>query len=146
MDPMILVKVFAIVGAFNALVWTGILMLMKSRTAAMRQEPGLVLGPERAQYQGWSKYGTARTMGGLALTREALIFRRVAGKDIRIPIGEIVSATGTATAGPLRHTSSNYIALTLRDGSQPVFFVRENRSWLDALERLSTRSESDRAG
>ena len=128
----------AILG-FQAIIWVLIFRRIRGQSRRLEEEArrmgeAFVLGPERADYQGWvKKYGYARTMGTLALTDRRLVFVRPLGRDISIPLSEILAVSDTATLGKLRHTSRSYLALTLRDGTEVVFWARDHVPWLEAL-------------
>lgn len=132
----------AILG-IQAIVWVLIFRRIRGQSRRLEEEARrmgetLVLGPERANYQGWVKrYGYSKTMGTLALTDRRLVFRRPIGRDISIPLSDVLSVSDTATLWKMRHTTRNYFALTLLDGTEVVFLIRNQDLWLDALrERL----------
>lgn len=94
----------------------------------------LILGPERADYQGWNRrYGLAKTMGILGLFDHRLVFKRPLGKDIVIPLSEIADAGDTVSLGRIRHSMGKYLSLKLNDGSEVVFIVHDQRRWIDAM-------------
>lgn len=150
MDATRLLWILLIVLGVQALVWTPIILRMRHsaeriREEARRADERILVGPERANYQGWVKrFGMARTIGVLALTDCRVLFGRPFGRDIVIPLTEIANTGDTAVCGCLRHTSGHYLVLNLRDGSEVVFWLGRNKRWLEALRNLLSGTEAPR--
>jgi len=136
--------------SLQAIVWVPILALIRAERNRIPEEvrrsgETLVLGPERADYQGWThRFGIARTMGTLALTDRRLLFKRPFGRDISILLSETTGVSGAVAFAKYRHDFHRYLVLSLRDGTEVVFLVRDREKWLEALRgRLEPAGRTD---
>lgn len=140
--PHIVWVVVLVLGG-QVLVWGLIFYRMGRQLEAIRTETWksgekIVLGPVRANYQGWNgRYGVSKTMGTLALLDRRILFKRPLGPDVIIGMGDIAEVSDTVALGSMKHTSDTYISLMLRDGSGVVFLAPNAKQWIDAIrERL----------
>lgn len=136
---LIVICAVAIVQALFWVVYLQLLRRQANRMRAMTRETGetLVIRPERAYYQGWTRrFGLAKWMVAVALTETRFLFARAVGPIIDIPVDEITAVSDTAHLGRLAHRSGHYLALTLRDGTEVVFTVRDQQEWIEAIRQL----------
>lgn len=124
-------------------VWSLLFYRMNRQAEAIRSETRrsgemIILGPVRANYQGWNgRFGVTKTIGTLALMNRRLLFKRPLGPDITIHLTDVAEASDTLTLGSRQITSESYVSLKLQNGSWVVFMLPNARQWIDAIrERL----------
>ena len=131
--------VVALVIGIQALVWSLIFHRMRLQAEAIKTETRrsgemIILGPVRANYQGWNgRFGVAKTAGTLALLDRRLLFKRPLGPDIVIPLADVSEVSDTVTLGSRKHTSEIYVSLKLRGESWVVFLVPNAGKWISAI-------------
>ena len=130
-------QIVMIVIAGSALVAGGALALVRRQAAALRAEiqrsgEQLVLGPSMAHYQTASLVGTMFT-GNLALTDRRLVFRKITGGDVVLPLSDLRSVTEGLWFGGRTRNGRPWLILTRTDDSQVGFMVRPHKEWMHAV-------------
>ncbi len=112
----------------------------KIKTQCSQQGENILIGPGKATYQGWTKrFGIAKTMGRIALTEKRLLFKRPLKADINIPLDEVLSVSDTVQCLKIKHTSSSYLSLVLKDKTEIVFLVHNQKEWISNIQsRIKT--------
>ena len=119
--------------------WAIIIGRMKGQAGAMKHEAHnrgemVILEPVSASYRGWDKrWGRAESIGRLMLTDRYLVFKRPLGNESLIPLAEVTEVSDTIVLNRPVHTSQRYLALTLVDGSKPVFVLNDAPRWIDEV-------------
>jgi hypothetical protein len=134
--------VLLVIGA-QVVAWRLVFYRMGLQAEAIRAETRrsgemIILGPSRANYQGWNgRFGVSKTMGTLALLDRRLLFKRPLSPDITIHLNGVADVSDTVTLGSRKITSETYVSLILRDESWIVFLVPNASKWIGAIhERL----------
>jgi hypothetical protein len=134
-----------------AVIWIPISRRLKSMPVEMRAAldatgEKIERGPERTTYRGASAdYTKVKGLGVVALTARNLVYRPILGKQIAIPLDQLVSLRQdkwflrSYTGGRL-HT-----ILKLRSGTEVGFFFTDSSAWLAALQAVITRQEGVRS-
>jgi len=112
----------------------------KIKTQCSQQGEHILIGPGKATYQGWTRrFGIAQTMGRIVLTEKRLLFKRPLQADIDIPLDEVLSVSDTAQCLKIKHTSSSYLSLVLKDKTEIVFMVHNQKEWISNIQsRIKT--------
>lgn len=139
-------QVILLIAAAQLALWSFIFMRLRRQAEqiveqARQSGEDLIIPPVKASYQGWTKrFGTAKSMGRIALTDRRIIFKRPFGRDIIILLDEIADVSDTVRLGWTGHSFGNNLSLRLRSGEEVVFmvddqsrWVRESGQWLASL-------------
>lgn len=132
-------QIVVLIAGINLAVWSLVFVRLHRQTRQIVEEArrlgeDLVIPPVKASYQGWTKrFGFAKTIGRIALTNHRIIFKRLLGSDIIIPLEEIAEVSDTVHLGRLRHTFRNYLSMQLRDGTEVVFVVNDQARWIGQI-------------
>ena len=99
----------------------------------MRGEPP-ILGPEPAHFAPGEGFGVVRTDGALALTERQLVFRKVLGGEVELPLADIARLGETNAYRGHWRAGWQYIVVSLQDGREAAFVTRNNARWLAELK------------
>lgn len=103
-----------------------------------------VINPQTAHYEGWSnRFGRTETIGTIAMSDQRIIFVRVFGEDINIPLDEINTIgkypshiiINERVASKITYLvrGGSFLTLTLNDGTKASFVVKDIGQWEEAL-------------
>jgi hypothetical protein len=116
------------------------------RLETWRSGEMIILGPVRANCQGWNpRFGVSKTIGTLALLDRRLLFKRPFCPDITISLSEVAQVSDAITSASLKHRFWNYLSLAMRDGAEVVFLVTDRDRWIDAI-RIRAAGAEPRSG
>ncbi|HEY3415142.1 MAG TPA: hypothetical protein VGM51_19075 [Armatimonadota bacterium] len=140
--PHIAFVLLLVIGS-QVVVWSLIFYRMGRQKEAIRAESWrsgekVILGPVRANYQGWNgRFGVSKSIGTLALLDHRILFKRPLGPDISIDLDWVAEVSDTVPLGTRTITSANYVSMRLANESSVVFLVPNGRQWIEAIrERL----------
>ena len=149
MSPLILVLL--ILGGLllvQAAVWIPLILIFKKRSAEFMaafhrqlESSGekLLRGPEKGIYRGATQgFGAVRGNGVIMLTDRRLVFRKMTGGVVEIPVKKI---TGSHEAKVFMRSvvgGQTHFVVDTSDKAEIGFFVADNAAWAQALKRAST--------
>ena len=120
---------------------------MQERTQALVDDMGqsgekLVLGPESALYRGGTgDFSRVKGSGVIALTPKRLVFRKLVGGEVEVPLNEIASVSENKWFLAAYHNGRQHLILELTDGTKVGFMVKDHQRWMEAVrEAIAARS------
>ena len=106
------------------------------------QHEEAVIPPSRATWQGGGMFLSAKSMGVIVLTPEAIIFRLPVGKDITLPIADINEiAENTWFRGNYRG-GREWLIVKMKDGKENAFLVGYHAHWVREVKALMERQQA----
>jgi hypothetical protein len=108
------------------------------REACTRQGERIVLGPASSSYRG-ADFGYDRVKGNgvLSVTDRRIVFRKVVGGTIEIPLRDIAGVTVSKWfRGVSIGTGGGHLVLHSRDRNRIGFLVRNPEEWRRTVEAL----------
>jgi hypothetical protein len=143
--------ILAILGGvvvINLLLWVPIIRRLKRMPAEMRRAleaagETIVLGPERAMYEGASsEYGVVKGIGTVILTDRQLVFKRAIGKQLAIPRADITAVRSEKWFNGSRVGTREFVVLTTTKGIDVGFLFDDRPTWMNALSPSSASARS----
>lgn len=130
-------QIVMLVIAGCALLIAGLYARVRRQAAALRAQIArsgeqLVRGPDFAHYQTEGVVGVWYS-GSLALTQERLIFRKIIGGDLVLPLADLRGVTESLWFGGRTRNGRPWLIITRTDNSQVGFMVRHHKEWLRAV-------------
>jgi hypothetical protein len=93
-----------------------------------------VIPLESASYRGATHtYGRVKGNGVAGLTDHRVVFEPLIGKGFTIPLARVTGVKVTRWFLGAARASGRHLVLTLDDGNEVGFFVRDQERWLSAL-------------
>jgi len=100
---------------------------------SLRNE-NLLIEPYWGSFRGATeKYGKIKCDGIIALTDKNLVFEKIAGDSIEIPVRKIVSSSMEKSFLGESRPGQDYLVLCLDDGTQVGFIVKDANEWMRHL-------------
>jgi hypothetical protein len=139
---LLVVGLLTVIALIQVVVWSvvlGRLRRLPERTQDELKQAGqkLVRAPERAQYRGgtgsWSK---VTGLGVLALTKKQLVFRKVTGGKVDVPLDQIAGVR-TDPRFRRRRMGRPHLILELRSGDEVGYLVDPPDAWAAALRQAT---------
>jgi hypothetical protein len=128
----------------QAAIWVPLLLWIRSRSnrweADFRHDLGMsgetiVRGPERAMYQGaTSGYSRVGGNGVIVLTHRRLLFRKVTGGIIEVPVDQITGLSEAKTFLRRWRGGRPFLIVKLASGAELGFLVGDHAAWRAALD------------
>jgi hypothetical protein len=136
--------------AIQAVVWLAIYLWLKRRLEAartevrvssVRQGEKIVLGPASSNYRGADfTYGRVKGNGVLCVTDTRIVFQRLVGGIIEIPLRDVVDVTVAKWfRGTSIGTGAVHLVMHTADHNRIGFLVRGAEEWKLAIEGLLHR-------
>lgn len=96
-----------------------------------------VIEPERAVYRGCTgPYGKVRGNGTMLLTDRRVIFRKLTGGPVEVPVVRITEVGEAASFLASRVAGQTHLVISTSDPAQLGFFVTDLDAWRRALESV----------
>lgn len=133
--------------AIQAAIWIPLLGWMRRRSArlvaALNEELAAsgeppIRGPESALYRGSSgSHSRVKGNGVLALTSRRLIFHKLVGQPVEVPLDQIVGLREDKWFLGAYRSGRPHVILQLREGGEVGFMVRDHTGWMEAMRRVT---------
>ncbi len=123
----------------------------EQRADALRDDVGLrgeewVVPLESVSYRGATyTYGRVKGNGVAGLTDRRVVFEPLIGKGFTVPLARVTGVRVTRWFLGAARASGKHLVLTLDDGNEVGFLVRDLERWLSALAGVGV-SRSEEAG
>jgi hypothetical protein len=141
----VVLMVVAIVGGvalIQAAVWIPIVRKLRRLPAEVQADleargEKIVIPAGRGQYRGGTgHFPKVAGLGVVALTRQVLCFRRLGGKTIEIPVGEIASVRADRWFRRAAAGGRIDVFVKSTSGDEVAFSVANHAYWKSEIERL----------
>lgn len=137
-----IVLLLVILVALQAAIWVAVFLRLKRQRVVLEEELSrtgetVLIAPQRGFYAGGTPpYSMVKSLGTIALTQRRVIFQKLLGPPIEIPVARIAEVSeGTWFRGHYRGGRA-FLILRLDDGSQVGFQVRQHHRWRSELSTL----------
>lgn len=140
---MIVLLVLLAVGLVQAAVWIPLLRSWRRRAddfvTGLRAEAAasgerFVLGPEKASYRGGSgPYSAVKGNGTIVLTNRRLVFRKLSGGLVEVPMEKVTGIRRSASFRGSRVGGARHLVVATTDPAEVGFFVNDLNAWERAL-------------
>lgn len=131
------------VACIQAAIWIPLILLFRSRSrryeAALRLDLAMSgetieRGPERARYGGaTSGYSRVGGSGLIVLTDRRLLFRKIFGGTIQLPLDEIVGLREAKTFLRTWRGGHPFLIVKLVSGAELGFLVNDHPAWIASM-------------
>lgn len=138
------------IGILNILIWIPLIIWIRRRSAAalaaLREEIAasgerIVRGPEPALYRGASDvYSRVNGNGIILLTDRRLIFRKMTGGRVEVPVDEINAVREDKWFLSGYRSGRLHLILGTRQGAEVGFLVRDHAAWMDIARSIASGS------
>lgn len=131
--------------AINIIVWIFVFWWIKRKTIMLqdimrRSQESIIIGPEPGVFKGSSnRFGMLRSNGVIMLTEKMLIFKKLLGSEICIPVSDIIKVSKSAHFLGSSSSKNEYMILKLNDGTLIGLIVKDIGHW---MRELSTGASS----
>ena len=150
MTPLQIVLLVVGIFALQALIWIPIIVWFKRKSARIRAELADELarsgervdrGPESALYGGATAvYPTVGGNGVIVLTERRLVFRRLVGAAVEVPVAEIEGLRADKWFRSAYRGSSPWLIVRTRGGAEVGFKVADHAAWAAAVTAATNRT------
>lgn len=126
-----------------AFVW-GLFFWQRRRRNAMtraeveRSGESWVIPPENSYYQGFWGFFSVKTMGGIGLTEDKLIFIPPLGRNMIFPLKDVVSLGESIWFHGNYRNGRAFLTLKMADGKEAGFQVSSEQRWMEELKARVT--------
>lgn len=104
------------------------------RAGAEASGERFIAGPEGAVYRGGSgPYSAVKGNGTIILTDRRLVFRKLSGGAIEVPVNMIAGVRQLKTFRGSRVGGATHLVVTTTDSAEVGFFVKDISAWTSAL-------------
>ena len=94
----------------------------------------LLAAPEAGSFRGAKfDYGKVKCDGVIAATEKRLIFRKLIGARVEVPLSDVVDVKAEKSFLHARRLGVTHLVLHTREGNEIGFFVRDVNRWIDLL-------------
>lgn len=91
---------------------------------------------ERGSYRGArERYGRVKCNGHIALTDRRIVFLKLAGKPVEVPLEAVTDATLEDWFLGCRNYLAVHLVVRLRDGNQVGYYVPDPERWRETLKQ-----------
>ena len=146
MSSGLIITILAIGGVMAITVVVAVVAMRRFGTQAEQRADSLrddvalrgeewVIPLESASYRGATHtYGRVKGNGVAGLTDRRVVFEPVIGKGFAIPLTRVIGVRVTRWFLGAARASGKHLVLTLDDGNEVGFMVRDDERWLTALD------------
>ena len=149
--PPVVVFVLLLAGGIlllQALIWIPIIVHLKRKSARLRTSLGEELaatgeratrGPESAVYRGATTgYPMVKGNGVVVLTDRRLIFRKLVGAGLEVPLDRVVGVREDKWFLGGYRSGRMHLILQTKDGAEVGFIFADHPAWMAAVRGLTT--------
>lgn len=149
MDVVLLVGLIVVATvAILAAMWIAIVFWIRRESARVAAEmlsevsdstdERLVAGPENGSYRGSSGgHGKVKGYGVLVLTDRRLVFRKLMGATVEIPVHTITGTERTKWFRGARSGGATHLIVTTDEPAEVGFYVKDLDAWQRRLDAVS---------
>lgn len=144
MTPTQIILLIAAILVLEALIWIPVLAWLRRKSSLLAESlkdsvalsgDRFIIEPEGALYRGGTgTYSRVKGNGVIALTDRRLIFKKLVGGDIEIPLGSVEKVSESKWFLRSYRSGRLHLILHLRDGSEVGFIIKNHDAWMRALE------------
>jgi hypothetical protein len=144
---LLLIGIFVVVIGGQGLVWLLIFRRARKLPERLRAELSasgeqLLKGPDRGWYRGGTGgFTRVRGMAAIALTRSRLIFRKVIGRAIEVPVEQIVGLREDKWFLTQYRSGRIHMIVKTLGGDEVGFMVDDVDGWRAALQQVTAKGE-----
>ena len=134
------------VGLIQAAIWIPLIRKWRRRSAAfdtalqaemLTSGERTIMGPERAIYRGATMtYGSVKGNGTILLTDRRLLFRKITGGVVEVPVAKITATRQESWFLRSKVGGRTHLVVETNDPAEVGFFVTDLAAWERALASL----------
>ena len=143
---LLVVFIVAGVGLIQAAIWIPLMRSWRRKAAAFQRDldadirasgERIVRGPEKAVYRsGTPPFGAVRGNGTIILTDRRLIFRKMSGGVVEVPVSTITGTRQAVSFQSSRVGNTMHFIVTTNNPAEVAFFVDDLDAWNTAVHAL----------
>lgn len=144
MDVIVLVLgIVGGIGLIQAAVWIPLFRHWRKRSKAFMDDfntellaagERIVIPPESAVYRGSSgPYGAVKGNGTIILTDRRLLFRKITGGVVDVPLATITGTHESKSFRGSRVGGATHLVVEINAAGEVAFFVKDRKVWAAAL-------------
>lgn len=140
---MLVVGIVAAVGLVQAAIWIPLVRRWRKRSASFMEElhaelltngERMVIEPQSAVYRGATgPYGSVRGNGTILLTDRRLVFRKLTGGQVEVPLATVTGTHEAKSFNGSRVGGATHLVVDTNAPGQVAFFVNDRAQWANAL-------------
>lgn len=138
----IVLLVLAVLG-LQVVIWVPLLLWMRKRGETTLEEvrlhvtstgESITKGPDHGSYEsGSGEFSAVSGAGVLVLTEKRLLFRKIIGADVEIPIERIKAVREEKTFRGSYRGGKLFLVIDTKNDDEVGFVVADHPSWLETL-------------
>lgn len=143
---LLVVLVIGGLGLIQAAVWIPLVRSWRKKAAAFQRDldagiaasgERILRGPEKAVYRsGTPPFGAVKGNGTMLLTDRRLIFRKMSGGVVEVPVASITGIRQAVSFQSSRVGNTMHFIVATNDPAEVAFFVGDLDAWKAAVQAL----------